>query len=182
MCTPCTLPHATHTVNDRNARSVQLTFACVVMTGESRYGSSAFIISADFSGSATPAHWACARSSIRYFNVCVLCGWARPVARACLQRRRERRQERWGDSAGDGGGCRCGSGSGSGSAHAKGVPLGLHRLYGGLPAHSLECCACLRAPAACTCAGWAFWSRRAVARSLRARCRLAVASVCMAAV
>ena len=56
MCTPCTPPHATHTPNWPNAWSVQLTFACVVMTGESRYRGAAVLVSADFSGAATPAH------------------------------------------------------------------------------------------------------------------------------
>ena len=152
MSPPGTPPH---TLNVPNARSVQFTFACMAMAGEICTGGAAAFVFGAFSGVAMPTHWASAITA--FTTACVLCGWARLVARAWLQRRRERRKERRGDSACDGGGCRCGSGSGSGSAHAIGVPPGLHRLRWrplalfSLHRVSLSCC-CLhtRLPGPCT--------------------------------
>ena len=45
-CSPCTPPYAAHVSLDPNDRSVQLTLACVLVTGEGHYHGPAALVSA----------------------------------------------------------------------------------------------------------------------------------------
>ena len=161
MCSPCTPPHATHTPNGPNARSVQSTFACTTMAGEVYTRGAAVFVSAVFSGAATPAHWASATSGIHY-ACAVLAGrspsrvhddaaTAGAVAGAALplsrRRERERKRERERDRE-------CSPGRCAGGPTA---PL----------TQRFRCFARVSVLlAACTRTAWAAWSRSAAEHNL----------------
>ena len=107
---------------------MQVTFACVVMAGESRDRAVAVTIASGFSGAAVPA-----RSGISYVeplhaeHACA--GWApRRAGRsrvAGLQQRREQLRERLCSCSGNGSSCGSASVRGNGSARTSRVPMGL---------------------------------------------------------
>ena len=134
---PLRAANAAHTVNEPNARSVQFTFACVVMIGEVCNRGAAVSLSAVFSGAATPAPWASAAVG-HPLRVCCSAGRSPSRARRCS----------------DGGsGCRSGSAveSAAGAAAAAvagagaGAGVRAGRCAGGPATHAAlsSLCACL---------------------------------------
>jgi hypothetical protein len=86
--------HTRHST--RHARPVQVTFACLVMAGESRHRASTVVVCVVVDGRrhARSVGTCYVEHPIAYITSCVMCSKARHVERARLQQRRERWQER----------------------------------------------------------------------------------------